>query len=352
MANYLEDAHASDEKKATIRCTQTGCDTTQDNWADARDDLLVCINILCKNKHRVMCRTCMQSSHKKSHTMQNDARNFVAFKKWLSLMRIEKSIPDHIVIKVAKSAVKGCTINIGANIGAYALADKAVWNAVKTLPQGASKLELQNYGTLVLKAMKSDKILPLDVMKKSAGSQLAICAIMFAIECGWNLLDYRVNRTIDYQELCRRNRKAGLAHGSSFIGALIGTGIGLMFGPIGAAIGSAIGGFGGDIVGRQCSDKYDPNEKQEFLEKAMMRLGYGKIKLQDLLEDTKTFNKKELEKRYHTHSIFHHPDGAHTSYLTQKEKDMRWMEFYSMYDALLVICIARDQKLLKNKKTN
>ena len=177
--------------------------------------------------------------------------------------------------------------------------------------------------------------------------------MMFVVESGWHLVNYRWG-TITYNEFKRKVQRAGLANGSSWIGGCIGGAIGLVFGPIGVGIGAGVGGMIGDYCARDVFDKTIPNLREDHIQKALRRFGYGDMRLDDLLRDPKQFNKEILEKRYHQNAKFHHPDAELSKpdydYLSTKEKQDRWMEFYSMYDALLIILKQQTESKSNKKK--
>lgn len=173
---------------------------------------------------------------------------------------------------------------------------------------------------------------------------------MFALEAGWNLIQYSYCETIDYHELVRRNKKAAVAHGSSFVGSAIGGAIGMFFGPWGAFAGAAIGGFIGDLSARKVFDSYSPNERKKQIKTALIRFDYGKVELENVLKDP-NFNLQELQDRYHMKAAFNHPDGILKGKgKTKEELQEQWAEFYACYNVLLVLCKERDAKNAKKSK--
>ena len=174
---------------------------------------------------------------------------------------------------------------------------------------------------------------------------------MFALEVGWNVLQYAYCEEIDYHELVRRNKKAGLAHGCSFVGAVIGGGIGSFFGPWGAFAGAAIGGMICDVSARKYFESQNPNERNKQIATALIRFDYGNVKLEDVLKDERNFNLQELQDRYHLKAPYNHPDGILKGMgKTEQELKDQWAEFYACYTVLLVLCKERDATNSKKTK--
>ena len=60
-----------------LRCSND-CDTTERNWKDADDDLMICVKSQCKRKFKIMCRACMTQSHKrKDHKPKENEYTFI-----------------------------------------------------------------------------------------------------------------------------------------------------------------------------------------------------------------------------------------------------------------------------------
>eukprot|EP01084_Bolivina_argentea_P297858 513220_1 len=343
------------DKTSNVTCNI--CEVVNEsNWENAKDDLLVCIKSSCKKRYRPICRACMKQSHgKKSknpiHNLKKDATNFVTLKQWYNITAIKKCESDHAAITLVKSSAKSVVIRPLGVVGAYCFADKALLQLVRKLPEKITKDSLKQYSQALIKGISKSEVTGKALIKNMAKSQALVSGVMFALEVGWNLVQYAYDDSINYNELMRRNKKAGVAHCSAAVGSIIGGCIGAFFGPWGAFAGAAIGGGISDFTARKIFDSQSPNARQKQVEIALIRFDYGKVKLNDVLKDKKNFNLQQLQDRYHLKAPFNHPDGILKGKgSTDEELKAKWEEFYACYNVLLVLCKERDAK--NGKKGN
>eukprot|EP00484_Ammonia_sp_Unknown_P028088 CAMPEP_0197050902 /NCGR_PEP_ID=MMETSP1384-20130603/25687_1 /TAXON_ID=29189 /ORGANISM="Ammonia sp." /LENGTH=362 /DNA_ID=CAMNT_0042483381 /DNA_START=104 /DNA_END=1192 /DNA_ORIENTATION=+ len=344
------------------------------NWESEEDDLLVCTKSGCRYQHRVLCRGCMKTTHRKrDHSNTNDGSTFMDLEGYFALSTIT-SVSDSSTTLIAYSGLKSSVTAPATTMIGFVIKEPAVLEALKQFPQKADKQQLTKYAQevydLCYKAMqpaaKQGRNAANAVAKqgKNAAKSVAVSAAMikatvvtqvifFCLEVGKNLWDCKVRGVIDWDECVRRNEKAGFAATCTGLGTLAGMGIGSFFGPIGISIGMFIGGWAADRYSRDYFDENIKSEKkEETICTALARFGYGDAKLSDLLQDEKEFNLDDLRARYHANAYFHHPQGAlrNDPYKTDKEKEAIFVEFYSMYDILLTIIKQRDDQKQKKSK--
>ena len=160
---------------ATSNVTCNICEAVSEaNWESKEDDLLVCIEPSCRRKHRPICRACMKRSHRNcgQHNLNDDEKNFMCLEEWYKLTRIRKCDADHTAVTALKSGVRNGIVNSIGQGAAYALADNAVLEVIKQIPQNISKDALKKYaGNIVTQIGKSDatgKALMKNIVKSQA----------------------------------------------------------------------------------------------------------------------------------------------------------------------------------------
>ena len=162
-------------KSSNVTCNVC-TEVNEANWEDPEDDLLVCIKPECKRRYRPICRGCMRNCHKKSgkHNMDQDSSNFVHLTDWYNMTKIKKCDTDHTGITILKSGFKSVIINPIGAVGGYALADKAVLQLIRQVPEKYTKETLKKYATNLVSGIGKSQTGGMALAKNMAKSQALI----------------------------------------------------------------------------------------------------------------------------------------------------------------------------------
>ena len=123
----------------------------------------------------------MRNVHKKSgnHNMDQDPSNFVHLLDWYNMTKIKKCDTDDTCTTILKSGAKSVVINPIGAVAGYALADKAVLQLIRQVPEKYSKETLKNYATNLVGGLAKSDAGGLALVKNMAKSQALVSGMHY-----------------------------------------------------------------------------------------------------------------------------------------------------------------------------